>query len=116
MLKSSFEKFKSYYALKKEINEVKKLIADEVNVEEVKNIKGEVDVKLETRITDLLKQKGEVRDIIRKIQEERKKIGTNLDQEVDVSLPNWSKEFEKDIKKKALVRNLSKGDFKVVKL
>ena len=97
-------------------NEVKKLIADEVNVEEVKNIKGEVDVKLETRITDLLKQKGEVRDIIRKIQEERKKIGTNLDQEVDVSLPNWSKEFEKDIKKKALVRNLSKGDFKVVKL
>ncbi|MEX2013148.1 MAG: hypothetical protein WD967_01970, partial [Candidatus Levyibacteriota bacterium] len=57
---------------------------------------------------------GEARDIVRKIQEERKKIGTKLDEKVDVQIEGWPKEFENEIKRKALVNSISKGEFKVV--
>ena len=92
---------------------VKKLIEDEVNVEEVVNKKGDLKVKLDVKLTDALKVKGEVRDIIRMIQEERKKLGTALDEKVSVTLPSWPSEFENEIKKKALVASLTKGDFSV---
>ena len=56
------------------------------------------------------------REIIRKIQAERKKLGTNLDERVDVELPDWPKEFEEEIKKKALLDTLKKADkFRVVR-
>ena len=47
------------------------------------------------------------------IQEERKKLGTALDEKVSVTLPSWPSEFENEIKKKALVASLTKGDFSV---
>lgn len=53
---------------------------------------------------------GEVRDIIRKIQAERKNLGTTFDEKVDVMLPDWPKDFEDEIKRKALIKTLSKGD------
>jgi Cu/Ag efflux protein CusF len=53
---------------------------------------------------------GEARDIIRKIQEERKKLGTTMDELIQVTLPDWPKDFEEDIKKKALIKQLTKGD------
>lgn len=57
------------------------------------------------------------RDIIRKIQQERKSLGTSYDEKVDVILPDWPKEFEEEIKRKALINNLSKGDtFSVKKI
>ncbi|MBI2190225.1 MAG: hypothetical protein HYU49_01650, partial [Candidatus Levybacteria bacterium] len=43
------------------------------------------------------------------IQEERKKLGTRLDEKVDVIIPEWPTQFESEIKRKALVRTLSKG-------
>ncbi|EKD86240.1 MAG: isoleucyl-tRNA synthetase [uncultured bacterium] len=58
---------------------------------------------------------GNARDVVRKIQEERKKIGTGLSDKVDVSLPEWPKEFEDEIKRKALINNLSEGEFLVTK-
>lgn len=63
---------------------------------------------------ELLKM-GQARDIVRMIQEERKKLGTRLDEKVQVQLPEWPKEFEKDIKKRALVKRISQGEFKVVR-
>ncbi|MEX2007833.1 MAG: class I tRNA ligase family protein, partial [Candidatus Levyibacteriota bacterium] len=70
-------------------------------------------VTLATEITPKLKSAGEARDIVRKIQEERKKIGTKLDEKVDVQIEDWPKEFESEIKRKALVSSISKGEFKV---
>ncbi|MEK6842778.1 MAG: class I tRNA ligase family protein, partial [Nanoarchaeota archaeon] len=96
-------------------DKVKKIIADEINVEEVKNEKGEFSVRLDIVITDDLKKKGEMRDIIRKIQEERKRIGTSLSEKINVTLPTWPAEFEKEIKRKALINSLSKGEFSVSK-
>ncbi|MBI1862510.1 hypothetical protein HYS00_00120, partial [Candidatus Microgenomates bacterium] len=47
------------------------------------------------------------------IQEERKKLGTAPNEKVIVHLPAWPEKFEEDIKKKALVTSITKGEFKV---
>ncbi len=82
----------------------------------MKKGKGELRIELDTKVTPELKKEGEARDIVRKIQEERKKLGTNLDEKVSVQLPDWPKEFEEEIKRKALVGEISKGNnFKVLR-
>ncbi len=94
--------------------EVAGLIKDEVNVLNFENRPGgEFSIILDTNITEELKKAGEARDIIRKIQAERKVLGTKLDEKVDVFISDWPQEFEAEIKRKALVNTLSKGEFKV---
>src|SRR3989344_7464326 len=97
-------------------DELVDLIRDELNVKEVEfeKGKGEILVQFDTKITQKLKDEGLARDIVRKIQEERKKIGTSLNEKVNVVLSNWPKNFERYIKSKAFVARLEKGeDFKV---
>ncbi len=89
------------------------LIGDELNVEEV--VGGKLKAELDTEMTPRLLAKGQMRDLVRKIQEERKKLGTKLDEKVDVTLPDWPKEFESEIKKRALVTSIKKGAFEVVR-
>lgn len=100
-------------------NELIKVIKEEINVKELefKQGEGELEIQLDIKITPELKAEGEARDIIRSIQEERKKLGTKLDQKVNVVLSNWPKEFEDDIKKKALVDSITQGnEFRVIPL
>jgi len=93
-------------------DELKQLIKDEVNVLEIKEKKGEFEVKLDTEtMTPELKALGEAREIMRKIQDERKKLGTKLDEQIDLSLEDYPKEHEGYIKKNALVRSITKGEF-----
>jgi len=90
---------------------VRSVIADEVNVKNVNVTKGEkVTVELDLNLTQELKDEGVARDLVRTIQAERKKIGTKLNDWVDVKLENWPASFEEEIKKKALIRNLTKGE------
>lgn len=70
-------------------------------------------VELDTQLTPELLNEGKARDIIRKIQGERKNLGTKLDDKVDVFIESWPEEFEEEIKKKALVNSLVTGEFKV---
>lgn len=73
-------------------------------------------VKGETNEQNQDLEAGKARDIIRKIQAERKNLNTELDEKVDVELPEWPEAFEAEIKRKALVDNLTKGsEFKVIK-
>jgi isoleucyl-tRNA synthetase len=95
------------------------LIKDEVNVKEVEMhvVEGQqLVVELDTAVTPELEAEGEARGIVRKIQEERKKLETSLDEKVDVQLEAWPVEHEEYIKKNALVENLSKGEFEVRRL
>ncbi len=87
-----------------------------VDATENDDYKKRIGLFLDTHITDELRVEGEARDIVRMIQEERKKIGTSLSEKVDVSLPDWPNEFENEIKRKALINNLTKGEFKVTKV
>ena len=78
--------------------------------------KGELTVDLDLTITPELKAEGEARDIVRRIQDERKKLGTNLDEQVSVTIEEWPVAFEAYIKKQALVSDLTKGEFGVKRL
>ncbi len=92
------------------------LLKAELNVKEVKFIdpKGtDITVELDTDVTEELIAEGQAREIIRKIQEERKKLETKLDEKVAVVLEDWPEAFADYIKKQALVASLSKGDFAV---
>ena len=91
--------------------EVAKVIAQEVNVKTVTVDPGEeLTVTLNTDLTQELKEEGEARDIARSIQEERKKLGTTLQEKVIVTLPAWPASYEEYIMKKAVVAKLVKGD------
>lgn len=102
---------KIIYSLPNRISEdLEKLILAELNIKEIEFKKGDMGVKLDFIITPELKKEGDSRDIIRKIQEERKNQGTALDEKIDVVLPDWPKEFEDHIKKISLADSLIKGE------
>lgn len=104
---------------KLQIKELEKLLLDEVNFKEVsfKDGKGEIKVELDTKISPELKEEADIRDIVRKIQEERKILGLNLTQKVEVIIPNIpeSKKLVQWMLKKAQISKLEEGKFAVKK-
>lgn len=96
------------------------LICDELNVKrvdwEIRKGVDDLQVELDTVVTPELEEEGKTRGLIRKIQNERKKLGVSLKEKVVVSndwLPQ-KKALLEQIKKKAVVSSISKGKFKVV--
>ena len=93
-----------------------KVAMDELNVKKINWQKGEeLSVKLDTTLTPELEEEAKARELIRKIQEERKRLGTNLTQKVNVTndwLPSDKKLVQK-IKTKTLAVSLKAGEFKV---
>ena len=96
---------------------LRQIICQEVNVKEVVVSVGEgIRVELDTNITEDLREEGEMREIIRAIQGERKKMGTNRLELIDVKLPTWPQKYEKEIKRRTLVREFIKAEkFEVVR-
>lgn len=96
--------------------EIQQVVASELNVKKIKHKKNKtISIELDTAMTPALQAEGKMRDLVRQIQAERKRIGAKLEQKVDVYLQDWPKNFEDEIKQKALIENLTKGsEFKVV--
>ena len=93
------------------------LILAELNIKSIVYKKSkELSVVLDTKITESLADEGKAREIVRKIQEERKILGTRLDEYVEVTLPDWPSAFAEVIQKQALVAALEKGTFMVKKM
>jgi hypothetical protein len=96
------------------------LILDELNVKKIEYARGEggdeTSVEFDTALTDDLIEERIAREIVRTVQEERKRVGTELDEKINLSLEEWPKDFENYIKKNALVENLSKGKFQIRRL
>ncbi len=88
--------------------EIEEIIADEINVKNVIAKKGSK-IILDTKLTPELEAEGQSREIIRSIQQARKDAGCNLAEKVTVTLPDWPKEFEEEIKKQTLTSKLVKG-------
>ncbi|MDO8269202.1 MAG: isoleucine--tRNA ligase [Candidatus Levybacteria bacterium] len=99
-------------------HEVLQVVLSEVNVKELKfGKKGEFfTVEGSTDEANLDIAAGEARDIIRSIQKKRKEMGTGMTQLVNVSLPSWPSEYEEEIKRKALVGEISIADTFEVKI
>ena len=78
-----------------------KIIAEEVNVKTVEFSEKAEKVEVDKKITEELKAEGEVRELIRKIQTERKKAGLNVDDRISLKVSGYKipEEF------KALVMN-----------
>lgn len=91
--------------------EVLEVVQDEVNV--YKLIYGEkmneYEVFGDTSEKNQDSSAGKARELIREIQKERKRLGTKLNEYVDVVLPDWPRGEEELIKQKAHVKNLVQG-------
>jgi isoleucyl-tRNA synthetase len=106
--------------IKKRISrELQSVLADEVNVKEVRvssKIKGEIE--LDTNITPALKREGTVREIVRHIQEMRKKAGykpqdkIELDYTGDEEIKEILREQKKEIMTTAGLEKVTEGDGK----
>ena len=67
--------------------------------------------KKEIEISDEeLAQEGKAREIIRQVQQERKKLGCSLTGIINVSLPYWPEKFTEYIKRETLSKSIIKGD------
>jgi len=85
------------------------IVADEVNVKDVLPKKG-VDILLDTKISPVLKEEGEARELIRQIQIARKEAHLSPRDKIIVTLTNWPKSQEDQIKKSTLAREIKKGE------
>jgi isoleucyl-tRNA synthetase len=93
-----------------------KLIEEELNVKKVIWKKGkELKVEFDKKITPELEEEAKTRELIRKIQQERKNMGILLTQKIKVANPWLPKNniLLQNIKKIALVSHLEHGEFKI---
>lgn len=96
--------------------ELIQLIKEELNVEEVILENGEESAVYDLNITADLKDKGKARELIRAIQEARKQANCRLDETIIIEMPDWPTKYEDDIKRKALISKIIKGqELKVVR-
>lgn len=86
------------------------LLKNELNVKEARvvkvirkakgwNIQGDNEVALDTEITEDLRQEGLVRELVRSIQDTRKKMGFKQEDVVEVALETDSEELQQVVKK-----------------
>jgi len=98
-------------------HDLNSILTEELNVKAWNHTKGdEQSLELDTTITEELRKEGDAREIMRMIQDERKKLETAMDELVNVALPAWPEEFEELIKRKTLISNLAKGEFAVTRI
>ncbi|HEY4518366.1 MAG TPA: class I tRNA ligase family protein, partial [Candidatus Paceibacterota bacterium] len=87
------------------------LVKDEVNVKELES--GD-ELKLDTTITPELKLEGDMRDLVRQIQEKRKEMGLAPSDKINVTLPQslgpLSAKFGEEIKKSVSASSLAVDD------
>ncbi len=114
--------FCKIYGIKKLNKELSDLIIEEINVKKLEFVSGkELKVKLDTKLTSELKQEGISRDIVRLIQQMRKKADFNISDKIvtfydttDEEILSAIKKYAGYIKKETLSLNLiSKKENKV---
>ncbi len=90
------------------------LIRDELNVKTLDFKESEeLGVVFDTALTPELEAEGKARDIIRMIQDERKRLETKPTELIDVTLEEWPEVFAEEIKRKTLTATLSQGPFAI---
>lgn len=110
LLKLIIKDKKENIAVLKKRDELKKLIQDELNVKKIEiEENNKLEMKFDSRLTIDLINEGKAREIIRQIQEERKKRGCSLKQKILVYLPSWPNDYTQEIKKKTLTSKLVKS-------
>ena len=103
------------------IDSLVEIVKKELNVKEIslteKQLK-EFRVGFNTKLTPELKKEGELRELLRKIQFKRKRLGVRPDERVKLIIDRKFKNFENLIKKKILVKEIkfnNEGKIEVTK-
>ncbi len=100
--------------------ELEQIIADELNVKKVEyqyESNEKPSVKLDTNITPELKEEGQVRDLIREIQQLRKEQDLTMSDKTEVEAPTWPSKFEDQILKSSSSVSIKEGpELKVTKI
>lgn len=101
------------YSVKEKLsNDLEQIIKEELNVKSVeykKSSNENLEIKLDTKITPELEREGQARDLIRQIQQLRKESNLTLKDKIEITLPDWPKEFEEAILKSTASIKISKG-------
>jgi len=107
-------------SISKPMSGLEVLVKEEVNVKDIawgKLTGAGVRVKLNVKKTPALEEEARTRELIRKVQLERRKMGMRLTQKIEIISP-WipsSKEVTQMLKKRTLATSLEKGKFLVRK-
>ena len=93
------------------------LLSQELNIKSiVLKEEGELAVRLDTKLTRELIEEGEMRELIRRIQEERKRLQTSRNQKVIVTIPfHLPKRFETEVRQRTQARKIQFGEAFAVK-
>jgi hypothetical protein len=96
------------------------LLKKELNVKDIKIIKtktlnNNIRISYDTRLTKQLKLEGEIREVVRQIQDMRKKLGKKPEDKVNLVIPDKFKPLVSDIKNRLMVRKISFGKVLAVK-
>lgn len=99
---------------------VLKIISDEVNIKNIKIVKGlsSEKVKIDTTVTPELEEEAKTRELIRKIQEERRNLNLSLTERIVVT-NSWipkDENLKERVLRKTLSDSLELGDFEVEKI
>jgi isoleucyl-tRNA synthetase len=96
------------------VEQYKELLQDELNVKQIDisyiGEGTEITVEFDTHITPELQLEGELRDLLRAIQAERKTKGVAMDAEIELTVPEKFAPFIDQIKKKVLASSVKLGD------
>ncbi len=121
---------KAKFAVRQPLNKLKvkseklkveyyEILKDELNVKEiVQDAAIESEVELDTEITPELKREGEYRELVRAIQDTRKKQGLTPSDVITLTLPENAKDtvagFEGDLKKTVLAESVTFAGSEIV--
>lgn len=90
----------------------KKLIEAELNVKQVEFIEGmmEIETEYDLVLTPELSHEGKLRDLLRKIQNKRKKHGMTMSEKIKLVIPEAFKENEIFIREQVIADEISYGE------
>ena len=93
------------------------LILEELNIKKIiwGSKTGDLEITLDTNISKRLRSEGKARELIRRIQRERKQLGMRVSEPITVTVEDYPKEFVEEIKKKTLAVEIKKGKKFLVK-
>lgn len=107
------------YAIEENKEKYNVLIQEELNVKAVEYVDGTDDVQIEydTSITPELKLEGEVRDLIRSVQQQRKTLGVNISEKIHLVIPEMFASFKEYIQQQVQASDIAFGpELKVEKI
>ncbi len=97
------------------LKQYEKLLQTELNIKKVVWKKAkQFKVKLDFELTPDLKQEGEARDLIRKIQNKRKKMKLDINAQIKVKLPDWPCDWQQEIEQKTNSKLIKSDKFELI--